>query len=133
MLLNSTGKTGVRDIVLSDKTILHLRELSKGKLPGALLHVPRDRDEWGKSEQARRIKTAVAVANKTFRNPLDKIPELTVFYFLRHTHVSLALIGGVNIQVLAENLGTSIRMIEIHYGKFSISDRKAMFNAVSLP
>jgi len=75
----------------------------------------------------------VAAANKTIKKQAEKISESTVFYSLRHTHVSLALLGGVNIQVLAGNLGTSIRMIEMHYGKFLRSDRRAMFNAVVLP
>ena len=75
----------------------------------------------------------MTAANKTIKKPAEKIPESIVFYSLRHTHVSLALLGGVNIQALAKNLGTSIRMIEMHYGKFLRSDRRAMFNAVVLP
>ena len=35
-------------------------------------------------------------------------------------------------QVVAENCGTSLRMIEKHYGKFPKADRRAMFNAVAL-
>jgi len=51
------GKTGVRDVVLSNTAFAHFRELSKGKLPGAFLHARDERDEWGKSEQSRRVKT----------------------------------------------------------------------------
>ncbi len=59
-----------------------------------------------------------------------KVPAETTFYALRHTHISLALLAGVNIQVLSENTGTSVRMIEQYYGKFLRADRRAMFDKV---
>ena len=37
--------------------------------------------------------------------------------------VSIALKNGINIQLLAENMGTSVAMIEKHYGKFSRTTR----------
>jgi hypothetical protein len=60
-----------------------------------------------------------------------KLDAATTFYALRHTHISLALLAKVNIQVLAENTGTSVRMIEQHYGKFLKEDRRKMFNMVT--
>ena len=60
-----------------------------------------------------------------------KLPHDTTFYALRHTHISRALLAGVNAQVVAENTGTSVRMIEKYYGKFMKADRRAMFNNVS--
>jgi len=42
---------------------------------------------------------------------------------LRHTHASQGLLNGMNIKLLAENMGTSIRMIEQHYGKFIQASR----------
>ena len=36
----------------------------------------------------------------------------------RHTFISLALTAGVNIKWLAEHCGTSVAMIERHYGRF---------------
>lgn len=135
------GKTGSRDIILNDTGIAHFKALAKDKLPAALLHyreVTRKDVEtgelrteiipWGKSEQHRRIKAAVAKANKSLKTAADRLPPDTCFYSLRHTHASLALLAGVNIQVLAENMGTSVRMIEKHYGKFLRADRRAMFN-----
>lgn len=137
------GKTGSRDVILSDTGIAHFRALAKNKLPTALLHYREATgkrpetgepmvvlEEWGESEQTRRIKAAVAAANKTITKRADRLPAATCFYSLRHTHASLALLAGVNIQVLAENMGTSVRMIEKHYGKFLRADRRAMFNAL---
>lgn len=137
------GKTGPRNVVLSDAGIAHFRALAKDKLPSALLHYreetrtdettgePRtELVEWGKSEQHRRIKRAVNDANEAIAKPADRLPVETCFYSLRHTHASLALLAGVNIQILAENIGTSVRMLEKHYGKFLHADRRAMFNAL---
>ena len=137
------GKTGSRDIVLNDAACAHFKLLAKDKLPVALLHyrilnataIKTDEPkallaEWKSSDQVRRMRAAVTAANRsvTYANHL---PVATCFYSLRHTSASLALLAGVNIQVLAENLGTSIRMIETHYGKFLHSDRRAQFNLVA--
>ena len=140
------GKTGARVVVLSDAAAQHFRELAKDKLPTALLHYREEngKDEetgkpitelepWGKSEQARRIKAALNAANREIKKHPERFTSTTCFYSLRHTHASLALLAGVNIQVLAENMGTSVRMIEKHYGKFMQADRRTMFNAVMLP
>ena len=61
-----------------------------------------------------------------------KLPAETVFYSLRHYHISKALLAGVPPQVVAENTGTSVSMIEQHYGKFLPQDRRDFFNAVKL-
>ena len=90
-------------------------------------------EPWGKSEQARRIKAAVQAANKTIANPSARIPIATCFYSTRHTYASLACLAGVNVQVLAENMGTGVVMIQRHYAKFLRSDRRAMLNSVAAP
>jgi hypothetical protein len=61
------------------------------------------------------------------------VPADTVLYWRRHTHISLALLAGVNIQVRAENVGTSVRMIEKHFWKFLNRDRRAMFDRLAGP
>lgn len=117
------GKTGARDCYLGDEALAHFRRLAKNKLPGALLHIKEDGTRWKKSHQMRPMNDAVRKA---------KLPRDTVFYSLRHTHISRALLAGVNVQVVAENTGTSVRMIEKHYGKFVRADRRAMFNQVKI-
>ena len=121
--LHLDGKTGKRDCYLSDEGLSHYKELSKDKLPTALLHIRDDGDPYKRSHQFRPMKEAVKLA---------KLPKETTFYALRHTHISRALLAGVNIQVVAENCGTSVRMIEKHYGKFTKADRRAMFNKVKI-
>ena len=41
-----------------------------------------------------------------------KLPSGTVFYRLRHTYASRSILGGMNLKLVAENTGTSIRMLE---------------------
>ncbi len=43
-------------------------------------------------------------------------------YSLRHTYATMRIMEGVNIYQLASNMGTSIDMIEMYYGKKRTSD-----------
>lgn len=122
-ILRLDGKTGPRNCYLSNETLEHLTGLTIDKLPSAFLHIKEDGSNWGKAHQQRPMRDAVAKA---------KLSTETTFYALRHTHISRALLAGVNAQVIAENCGTSVRMIEKHYGKFMQSDRCAMFNKVKI-
>jgi hypothetical protein len=40
----------------------------------------------------------------------------------RHTFISVALTAGVNVKFLAEQCGTSVAMIERHYGRYLAGD-----------
>jgi hypothetical protein len=39
------------------------------------------------------------------------------------------LVGGINMQLLAENMGTSVRMLEESYGKFTAASRRKLIEA----
>jgi hypothetical protein len=52
-------------------------------------------------------------------------------YCLRHTHISQRLLKGVSIHLLADELGTSVRMIEKHYAKYLTIERRKALNASS--
>jgi len=121
--LHLSGKTGARTVYLSDEAVTFFKELTKLKTPEAYILIKDDGTQWGESHQSRPVREAV---RKT------KLPSETVFYSLRHYHISKALLAGIPAQVVAENCGTSIRMLEKHYGKFMAADRRAMFNTVSL-
>ena len=118
-----SGKTGSRHCYLSDDALKYFRDLPKDKLPGAWLLPKDDGEAWGKSHQHRPMKQAVQVA---------KLPRDTIFYSLRHYHISKALIAGLPVQVIAENCGTSVRIIEKYYGKFMPKDRRRLLNQVAL-
>ena len=122
-ILALTGKTGPRECYLSNDTMTFLKQQARDKLPAALLFARDDGDQWGKSHQSRPMKAAIRAA---------KLPRDAVFYSLRHYHISKALLAGIPAQVIAENTGTSVRMLEQHYGKFLEQDRRAMLNKVAL-
>lgn len=118
-----TGKTGSRTAYLSDDTVSLVKRLVKRKLPTAQLVMQDDGQPWARDSLRWSFRAAARLA---------KLPEEAVFYSLRHYHISKALLAGVNIQVIAENCGTSTRMIEQHYGKSLKADRRPMFNLVSV-
>jgi len=117
------GKTGTRQCYLSDKAVTLFQQLAGDRSGTEHLLLKDDGTPWGKSHQHRLMKAAVAAAG---------LPTACVLYSLRHYHISKALLAGVQPQVLAENVGTSLKMIEQHYGKFQATDRRAMLNRVAL-
>ena len=121
--LHLNGKTGPRYCYLSDGALTWFKRQARGKRPDAWLLSRDDGERWGKSHQSRPMKEAVSAA---------RLPRETVFYSLRHFYISKALLAGVPIQMVAENCGTSIRMIEKHYGKFLAHDRRNFLNQVKL-
>lgn len=122
--LHLAGKTGARTAYLSDQAVAFFKAQAKDKLPAAWLLPKDDGEQWGRDHHQRPFRKAAKAA---------QLPREAVFYSLRHYTISKALMAGVQPQVVAENTGTSLRMIEQHYGKFLKADRRAMFNAVALP
>jgi len=118
-----TGKTGHRICYLSDKAVIFFKGICKDRLPEAYLLVKDDGTQWRKSHHLRSMRETVKKA---------KLSRECVFYSLRHYHISKALLSGMPMQVVAENAGTSVRMIEKHYGKFTRTDRRQMMNEVVL-
>ena len=115
--LTVDGKTGRRDIVLTQEAVQFFKEVTAGRDPDALLLPKDDGTAWGKNHHVRPMKEAVAKA---------KLPADCTIYCLRHTHASQALLNGMNLKLLAENMGTSVAMIEKHYGKFLAASRRQL-------
>jgi len=113
------GKTGPRDIHLDDQGVAFFKTLTAGLGPDDLVFTKDDGSPWGRSHQTRPWKEAAKRA---------KLPKGATMYSLRHTYASLRLLAGMNHQILAENMGTSIRMLEKHYGKFMQQDRRDAMN-----
>jgi integrase len=51
------------------------------------------------------------------------------FYNLRHSYISISLTEGTNQKYIAEQTGTSVQMIENHYGKYIRDDGDAPMRA----
>ena len=55
------------------------------------------------------------------------------FYATRHTFISLALTRGWNLKALAEYCGTSVAMIEKHYGRYVGGDMRTQLALLARP
>jgi integrase len=55
------------------------------------------------------------------------------FYATRHTFISVALTRGWNLKALAEYCGTSVAMIERHYGRYLAGDMQAQLRLLGAP
>jgi integrase len=109
------GKTGPRNVILQPEAVAFFARVvgTRGK-EQPLLSRPGGQG-WKPSDQQRPMERAIARAG------LD--PEGT-FYALRHSYISRAIEAGVPLTVLAENCGTSVRIIEKTYAKVLASKRR---------
>ncbi|GAB2660649.1 tyrosine-type recombinase/integrase [Arenimonas aestuarii] len=96
-----------RRILLPLETANILAEQSKGKLPRAPLFARADGKAWDKDSWKRPIKDAALAAN---------LPASVTAYTLRHSTITDLVVGGLDLLTVAQISGTSVRMIEKHYG-----------------
>lgn len=102
-----SGKTGTRDVPLSPAAVKFFARVAKGKLPTAPLLPGDDGRPWPHSGWDAGVKAAAKEA---------KLPDGTVLYTLRHSWVTEALRGGMSTLDVARLTGTSLQMIQQHYG-----------------
>jgi integrase len=101
------GKTGTRTVPLSPAAVSLFKRLSRGKLPAARLLVRDDGKPWAHSDWDELVRAAAAAA---------KLPKGTCLYTLRHSFITAAITGGMTTLDVARLVGTSVMMIEKHYG-----------------
>lgn len=119
----NVGKTGARTIVLQSSAVKFFSKLTADRDGSDFLFVRAGGSGWKRSDQTRPIKEALAKAN---------LPEEGSIYALRHTYVSQAIEGGVPLNVIADNCGTSVRMIEKTYAKV-LADKRRQFIEAGAP
>ncbi|NUB12027.1 tyrosine-type recombinase/integrase [Azospirillum brasilense] len=124
----SDSKTGPRSVVLTEEGVRFFRGAVQGLAPDDLIFTRDDGLPWEKQYFRRALLRAVKAANADQKVSI-KLPPGTCPYSLRHTHASQALANGMNLQLLAENMGTSVRMLEQNYGKFIQATRRALIEA----
>jgi integrase len=105
--LTLRGKTGERIVTLSTQAVAFFTEKAKGKIGNALLFTRHYGGAWSKKTWAEFFKEAVKKAG---------LPDDVVMYSLRHTAISQLIQGGVDVFLIAKMAGTSVGMIEKHYG-----------------
>ncbi len=103
-----TDKAGAGRIILLPQTTAALVErASKGKLPSAALFARWDGNRWRADEWVKAIKVTAATA---------KLPESVVAYTLRHSGITDLVTSGLDLFTVAALAGTSVQMIQDHYG-----------------
>ena len=118
-----TGKTGARTVPLSPAAIDLFKRLAKGKLPAAHLLTRDDGKPWAHSDWAELVRDAAKKA---------KLPKGVVLYTLRHSWITEALLAGMATLDVARLTGTSLQMIEQHYGHLVAEAARERLAAVEM-
>jgi integrase len=119
----NVGKTGARTIILQSSAADFLSKIAEVRDPQDFLFVRSNGSQWKKSDQTRPIKDALKSAGLSAEGSI---------YALRHTYISRAIEGGVPLNIIADNCGTSVRMIEKTYAKI-LSEKRREFIELGAP
>ena len=96
-----------RQITVPPAIASFLTEQTSGRLPGAPLFTRADGRAWNKDSWKHPIKAGVHTAN---------LPAGAAAYTLRHSVITDLIRDGLPVLTVAQISGTSIAMIEQHYG-----------------
>lgn len=118
-----TGKTEARVIPLTDEALAHFKALAKRKLPAAWLVSRADGSAWYKEAWRDEIKPAARKA---------KLPRATVAYTIRHSVITDLVTGGLDLFTVAKLAGTSVVMIERHYGHLQREHARSALEKLAL-
>jgi integrase len=118
-----TGKTGSRTIPLTPASVALFTQFAKDKMPSAFLLTRDDGTPWAHSSWDELVKEAAARA---------ELPAQTCLYTLRHSFITQALLDGVSTLEVTKIVGTSLAMIEKHYGHLVADTARARLAKVQL-
>lgn len=121
--LHVTGKTGSRAIPLSPPALALFARLAKSKLPPANLLARDDGKPWAHSDWDELVREAAKAA---------ELPEGTCLYTLRHSFITQTLLDGMATLEVARLVGTSLPMIEKHYGHLAVGTAREKLAKVTL-
>ena len=96
-----------RKILVEGDTAGMLKEQARSKLPGAPLFAQADGKAWNKDAWKGPIKAGVIAA---------ELPVSATAYTLRHSTITDLVQSGLDLLTIAQVSGTSVAMIEKHYG-----------------
>ena len=102
------AKTKERDFPLATKAMAFFGQQTKGKLPEAFIFTKNGVDPWGHDDQTKLMRASADKAD---------LPRSIVFYTLRHSFIADLIDKDMSVFNIAKITGTSIEMIERHYGK----------------
>jgi integrase len=121
--LTVEGKTGRRTFPLAPAAVALFARVSKSKLPTAYLLTRDDGEPWAHSSWDEAVRAAAAEA---------ELPSGTCLYTLRHSFITEMLVAGMSTLEVAKMVGTSLRMIEKHYGHLAQSSARKHLAKVKL-
>jgi len=116
------GKTGVREVIARTSEVrtyldrirqLRVDDLGENPSEESFIFCHPDGSPIGS------FKKGFASLIKHCNVEFDRDGNRRTLYSLRHTYATLRLYEGVNHYALAQNMGTSVEMIEKHYGHTS--------------
>lgn len=102
-----TTKDHPRTIPLSPAAKALFDRQAKARLPQAHLFTQDNGQPWTSRAWFDEVRAAVTKA---------ELPQETVLYTLRHSWITDAIVGGMDLLTVAKLVGTSLAMIERHYG-----------------
>ena len=106
-LLTLDGKTGRRIVPLSLEALEHLTQCAGTRPAEAPLVARDDGQAWTRYFWRDAVQVAREAAG---------LPDDVVLYSLRHCAISEMLVGGIDPMTVARIAGTSVNMIQRHYG-----------------
>lgn len=106
-LLTLDGKTGRRTVPVSPEALEHLKACAGDRDEKAPLIVRDNGERWARHYWRDEVQAARKAA---------QLPDDVVLYSLRHCAISEMLVGGIDPMSVARIAGTSVNMIQRHYG-----------------
>jgi integrase len=113
--LSVDGKTGPRTVILQPEAVVFFQSVCSDRAGDEPLLRRGDGARWNRSHQQRRMATALQRAG---------LDQEGTFYALRHSYISRAIEGEVPLNIIADNCGTSVRIIETTYAKVLANKRR---------
>lgn len=112
-----------RKIKLPTHTAAFFAEQSKDKFPTASLLARADGKTWDKDAWKKPVKAAAKVAG---------LPDTVTAYAMRHSAITDLVTGGLDLLTVAQLSGTSVAMIERHYGHLRAEHAAAALATLAL-
>jgi integrase len=111
-------------VTLTEEAVAFFRSMTAGRGAGDLVFTRAGNSPWMKSAQ--HVFMVRACGRARIEPPIH-------FHLLRHTYASLAVMAGVPLMIVAENLGhADVKMVAKHYGHMS-PDYKAQIIREKMP
>ena len=126
-MMTFQGKTGQRKVPLSPAAATLFERLVRARAPQERLFVRDDGRPWEHSGWDALVRNAARVAGL----PSDP-GSGTCLYTLRHSFITEALVNGLSTLEVARLVGTSVMMIDKHYGHLAGDAARRRLAAVAM-